>query len=459
MNIEVERSALLKVFLGERGYPGYRASLLLCHCTVTLLRRDTAPRRLIAPDDLEFRLRPHDLIILPDTIPATYEQALQAVPETEYRDYAFVPGTTPFDNEMRTTCERRPQTVVLSPVSMNSVQGFLRMIRSSADITGPVRDLLLCSHANPEGRLIMAFQTESTAAGFVSYEELEGLCSSGVVHVPQEARFPRPQTTAGTRSLQVHFRGCRVGRNAPFMAKLREALDVPLVTAPRHYHSTAILDNPAGAAELMLYSFEVFSRDRIEHTPALIDAFAAKGYRTVDGAQIRRDSFARWINWTDASSARTGRMQEAVSPVNNLNYNVRAPFRYSHRYLDEQGGFSVNLPSEPVTDADKKRAVKAELQRRYPQYRPDHPWPEYVRLGYDSMDEFMEGWNWHFSLDQAEGILMLNPSRHEYILSQPVVTADNRLYMNFYYNDVSRQPLIQIREDDDRFFGRAATTS
>jgi hypothetical protein len=79
--------------------------------------------------------------------------------------------------------------------------------------------------------------------------------------------------------------------------------------------------------------------------------------------------------------------------------------------LDEQGGFSVNLPSEPVTDADKKRAVKRSA-KGYPQYRPDHPWPEYVRLGYDSMDEFMEGWNWHFSLDQAEGILMLNPSRH-----------------------------------------------
>jgi hypothetical protein len=67
----------------------------------------------------------------------------------------------------------------------------------------------------------------------VSYEELEGLCSSGVVHVPQEAVFQDHRRPRARGVCSVHFRGCRVGRNAPFMAKLREALDVPLVTAPR----------------------------------------------------------------------------------------------------------------------------------------------------------------------------------------------------------------------------------
>jgi hypothetical protein len=456
MILEVRNSNSASIFLGENGFPGYRAALLLRYASVVVGRAGESARPLVYPGGLEFRLRSGDRVIIPDVLPAAYEQALAAIPETEYRDYAFVPGTTSFENQMRVVCSQRPQTIVLGVTPMNSVEGFMRMLRTSPDIAGPVRDLLICSHANPEGRLILAFQTQSTAAGYVSYEELEGLCSSGVVRVPQEARLPRPRTTSGVRQMQVHVRGCRIGRSVPYLEKLRQALDVPMVTAPLFFHHPCAMDTPLGFGEYLEYSFEVYSRDRIATKSALVDAYVAQEHRTVDGAPITGDVWMRWINWTDINSSRTSRQQQVVNPVDNRNHDVRAPFRYSRRYLIEGGG-SIGLAAEPTTEEDKKREVRIVLEREQPRYRASHLWPEYVRLGYDSMDAFMNGWNWNFSWRSDDNTLLFNPSRHEYILAQPVVTADNRLYMNFYYDDRSRQALIQLREDDNRFFGRAIT--
>jgi hypothetical protein len=254
--------------------------------------------------------------------------------------------------------------------------------------------------------------------------------------------------------MQVHFRGCRIGRSDAYMDKLREALDVSQVTAPRHFHNSFYMNIPPGRGEYMAYSFEVYSPNMIANKAPLVDAFAAKAYRTVDGEAIPRDRWMQWINWTNINTSRPDRQYQVVNPVNNQNCYLQSPYRYSHRYLIEGGG-SISLAVEPATEEDKKREVRASLESAQPRYRADHRWPEYERLGYPSMEEFMNGWNWHFSWRSADNTLLFNPSRHEYTLIQPVVTADNRLYMNYYYDDESRQPLIQMLESDDRFFGRS----
>ena len=77
------------------------------------------------------------------------------------------------------------------------------------------------------------------------------------------------------------------------------------------------------------------------------------------------------------------------------------------------------LPKDPGDDTGRKKAVKAWLQG-LPVYTEKHPYPAYVRGGYETMDEFMEGWDWQFSYDAKQKQLTYNPIRDEYAVVQPV---------------------------------------
>lgn len=446
--LSVTQRCSLSVFLGAQGFPGYRSALLLRHCEVRLGRRGAEIVRLREPEDLTRRLTAGDQIYLPDTLPPEYERALTSIPEIDYRDYAFVPGDTPYDDSMRRLFAARTQTILLRP-SYPTVSAFLGMFRTNEQIVAPVRDILMSSHANPEGRLRMAIET--TAIRDISYEDLEELCRSRQAYVPEEALFPRPAAVSGPRNLIVHVRGCRIGRSTPFLDKLRQALNVPQLTACKHVHAYVTMNRPRGEGEYMEYSFEVNTRAPLSDITALIAEFVRRGYTTVDGAVITADIWRRWLSGLRVNSAQPGRTQRVTNPITGGTEPVPAEFRHRQRHLMEGGG-SISLPSQPQSQTAMKQELRRVLEQGHARYRQSHPWPEWARYGYASMDEFIDGWEWNFNWNEREGLLEFNPTRYEYALLQPVVTPSNSLYMNFYYAD-NRAPLVQIPETDLRFFG------
>jgi hypothetical protein len=103
-----------------------------------------------------------------------------------------------------------------------------------------------------------------------------------------------------------------------------------------------------------------------------------------------------------------------------------------------KGPATLALKKDPVTPAGRTAAVKNYLQS-LDRFKSTHPFPEYVRLGYQTMDDFMDGWDWQFDYDTKTQLLSYNPIRDEYAVVQPitkVVPSENRevLMMNFYQN-------------------------
>ena len=131
---------------------------------------------------------------------------------------------------------------------------------------------------------------------------------------------------------------------------------------------------------------------------------------------------------------------------------------------------SIPLAKSTGNPADWKAAVRKFLEgsfkhptlpnKTYKPFDPSHPLPAYVRSGYDTMDEFMDGWDWQFDYDKAKKVLSYTPIRYEYRIWQPITTEPgNELIMNYYPTGriPSRfsklLPLVQLVVSDSYFFG------
>jgi len=115
-------------------------------------------------------------------------------------------------------------------------------------------------------------------------------------------------------------------------------------------------------------------------------------------------------------------------------------------YRDITGGpdkQSILLTKDTGKEADRKAAVRKFLEgsfkhpslpnQTYKPFDPKHPFPAYVRMGYQTMDEFMDGWDWQFDYDKAKKVLSYTPIRWEYRVWQPITDEpSNELIMNYY---------------------------
>jgi hypothetical protein len=141
-----------------------------------------------------------------------------------------------------------------------------------------------------------------------------------------------------------------------------------------------------------------------------------------------------------------------VSPITNARETIPGFWRYRPRtFLKEDG--SVNLPQDPVDEAKRKKAVRDDLVKNLTRYQDTHPFPEYVRYGYKTMDEFMAGWTWKFSYDKSKKLLSYNAMRQEYTVIRPIVEpAKNTLILNYYPSGKQGKIIEQLKPDDTRFF-------
>lgn len=378
---------------------------------------------------------------------------LRPVSPADFRDYAFVPGSTAFDQTYRELLQRRPQTILINDPLIDSIADFISDLGRRPLTTNPIRHLIIASHANPEGRLQIRLDVATANA---TYEDLETVspppAGTGSIRVPARILNPRPRNGSGrTIPASLHVKGCRIGRTIPFLRKLKEAVGGGLeVTAPKHFHAAANQTRPAGRVEYMLYGFTINRPNAFRNRAQLISEFAAQGFTLIDGSRIRRRQWDAWI--PRAWNVTTRMRPRVINPVTGTVTRTRGEFRYHRRTLLSRRG-SIGLRTDPGTYARRRQAVQDAMVLAHARYRASHPFPEYVRFGYRSMAEFMDGWTWDFSWRARDNTLFYQATRYEYTVVQPIVDpATNRLFLNFYPTSSTRTPLIQLQENDARFF-------
>jgi hypothetical protein len=415
----------------------------LIQCKGVRVYRDRAFVRIDGPDT---RLKDGDYVQVDDPLTEACTKALAAIPAADYRDCAFVPGTSPFDRQMAGVLDNRPQTIRIDNPLIDSLAGFIRALGNDTAVDKPIRHLLVASHANPEGHLFIRLSI--LAAASISYEDLEAAVKDKSLLVDSRLLEPRPKDDGGNPVAAAFlFRGCRIGLATPYLKKLKEALGGTVtVIAPKHFHDAAQNSKPTGYVEYMSYNFPIYRPK----------AFTGTGFTRIDGQPVPPKLWPGWIPVKVLNKQGNNPVPATiVSPITNARESIPGYFRYTFRQFLKQDG-SVNLPKDPGDEKGRKKAVRDDLVKNLPRYQDTHPFPEYVRYGYKTMDEFMDGWEWKFAYDKSSNLLSYNATRHEYTVIRPIAEpAKNTLILNFYPSGKAKKtakPIEMLVPSDARFF-------
>lgn len=278
--------------------------------------------------------------------------------------------------------------------------------------------------------------------------------------------LPRPVEDGKTHGPELRILGCLIGTSAPFMKKLGQAFGNRLrIYAPKHLVVGATLRNPPGEAAYMAYAFNIFLPDKVGSQAALVDLFGKKPeYILENRSKVPQRYWSLWVPKKPDANFNALSPPLIPNPVALPVFGGRsdAPrhFVATDRHLWKGGG-TFRLDKDTGKEADRRKAVKAFLEK-LPVFQATHPFPAYIRLGYKSMDEFMQGWKWNFAYDKKGKVLSFDPVRIEYRMLQPIISeAKKTLVMNYYPTGKvpkrfkGQMPIVQLDVRDPFYFGFA----
>jgi hypothetical protein len=448
----VSSSSSLDRFLNRYGYQQWYVKLLVKHKAVYLFRGKST----IKPDRTDYFLKKGDYLFLLDPLPLLCKKYLDNVPAKDYRDYAYIPGESKFEKNMRKIMTRRPDTVVLPNTIVADLPGLVRILKAGKAIESPIRDLFFCSHANEDGRLIIGHSP--ALFGVVTYEHLERASQAGYLTIDGSVLDPRPKNAAGVAATaSVNIRGCSIGATLPFLRQFAKALGGHVkVTAPKHIHVAFTVTKPIGVGECMMYAFRLNMPRKLRNLADAQRQFGDSGFRRVDGKEVTTREWARWIPNTVNQSKKWKVSLKAGGLLRGAPFSLWARYKYRAFKLFEKRQ-EIPVAKRPDTDDEKKQLARKALEEENPLFSAQHPFPKYVRLGYRSMEDFMNGWDWRFRWMASAKKLRFHPVRHEYEVRQPITDpATGMIVVNFFPRKGS--PMIELREEDDRFFASVPPT-
>jgi hypothetical protein len=352
-------------------------------------------------------------------------------------DYGFAPGTTAQDGRVRNMFTRRGNTTLIAAArNRSTVKEFIGHLDSAASITKPIDDLLIGTHANSQGYLFIPMFPNQQ--GPTTYETLEDTISDTTksISVPDSLIG---YTTGDPITKSFHIKGCNIGKATPFLDKLKEAIGGNLnVTAPIHFHG--LWENTThGTWELMEYEFRLIRKTAFASRADYITALDAAGFTFYNGDAV---ATADWEAWVPRSITAPSSVSVSLPLGTTLNNRSTLPFDRSFRYRASDYTFTITFSGTiPSSTTDRMAALSTALDDfKYRDtdtiggFDSSHPYPEYVRWGYSSKQDFLDEHDWRFTVSGNR--LVCAGRFHEYTLLVPVTdrataTAGNLLF-NFY---------------------------
>jgi hypothetical protein len=501
----VDSDTRLERFLRRNRVMQWRIPILIAKGGVKVLQAGT--KRELPLDGLKTRVSQGDTVRVVTPPPKPCAEALQKEADTNCRDYAIVPGATSaadkkkrgykpkFDDLFEDYFRARPQTVILTNQAMMTLDGFLGGIATSDEIIYPIRYLIVVGHASITGAFHITISASSKVEAAVSYETLEEAVVKKYLVVDMELLQPRPKNTGVG---QLRLMGCSVGAQAPYMKKFKEALGGKItLIAPMFLAMPDKIPNPPGPVEYFGYDFTLHcpkpAKD-YKALRALYDATSTTAEKNKDPRFTLRSGkrvpLKSWDDWVprDLLKYRFSSLGKklpkdppvlfspVILPVLKTKESARRRFHVNEKFpyfRDVMTGGPekqfIPLAKDTGKEADRKAAVRKFLEgsfkhpvlpnQTYKPFDPKHPFPAYVRSGYNTMDEFMDGWDWQFDYDKAKKALGYTPIRWEYRVWQPITTEPgNELIMNYYPSKIPKRfskllPLEKLFVWDSYFFG------
>jgi hypothetical protein len=298
-----------------------------------------------------------------------------------------------------------------------------------------------------------------TGSSGTDYEMLQAVDNAKTINIPPDIR---------TNGIKFHIKGCEIGSKTaePFLALLKKALGNPQqITAPKFLHGLAP-DADRGVFEYMLYDFIVYNKTPVENTPTLVQMFQQKHFQTGVEAggtpvDIPPDNWKRWVKYglnlapADAHEVKFDFYTTLDPPITSGGVKLtHMSARDAHcRAVVE--GFAVPIPlnGNPIPRDVPGRLALAKSRLILSATMHDHPFPTYVRFGFNDFDSMWDGFDWTVSVPGND--LFLSGQHYAYKVRIPVTKAgSDKLIFNYY--PTTGKPTINFVEDNAKFelFGK-----
>lgn len=383
-------------------------------------------------------------------------------------DFGFAPGSSLYDYYGRVLLARLPNTSVINRNDTQNVETFINHLDHNPGIAKPIGDLLIISRGNSSGYMEIDLDSTSTNpdgtnAAHITYEVLEQAVASNSVRIPTALHASEPAPV----QFDVHIRGSRIGKSPPFLLKLKEAFSSPRsVTAPKHTNwaggfGTRRNITSWGSFEYMGYSFELFRHPntRFRSKAEAVNAFDNHGFRYIENggvaANVPRNVWEDRIP-SDLKTRKDSHFVNFGRDVGRGITRVRLPHEFRH--IVESFTFTIrNIATNPGNAAARELMLRETIMHNAQfQAPPDHLFPIYMRYGYESVDDFLEGFFWVCNWQQNLQQLVCVGSRHVYTVVVPVVDpgTQNLLFNLFPSIGSELIHVINLSPTDDRLFLR-----
>ncbi len=461
-NFKVTRGSGLDLFLRGKGYQQWRIVALVKCGGVKILRGGAeiplkhAEKTHVDVDDI---VQDTDFPPLSGACAETLGKEIR----TNSHDYSFVPGQTGPEKDNAALLHARPKTIVFNdrlsknpsvhdPLVSDDLISFIQALERSPVIIHPIRNLIVISHSTPEGHLSLKMGSDTD----ITYEVLESVVKSKAIVVKEHWLLPRPSDTKGADvPVQFIFGGCRIGTQRVFMKKLKEALGGKItVIAPKHFHRVASFAKPPGFIEFMAYSFRINRPQQLKTKEAVIQEMINEGFTTIDGSPVPNKAWQRWVPDRPEKTVFPNEQtfgEPVFNPITKSVVNARGFFRFFVRRLFKLKN-RLEIKNDTGKEADRKKAIKEFLTER-DDFKDTHPFPRYQRFGYNSMNEFMDGWAWEITPKQRATAIEWNATRHEYTAIPPITRGKkHELVLNFFPTTNKGTIIEMLKVDDTDFF-------
>jgi hypothetical protein len=343
-------------------------------------------------------------------------------------DFAFAPGKTEFDTILARLYANRAGTTLIAGRKITTVSDFIKNLQGSAAVTKPTGDLFIVSHGNESAW--MKIQLDAHSGKSTTYEAAEKAKTSGWVDLGTLA----PPS--------VNFRGCRIGRAAPFVDKLKEAFGGgSSVTAPLHF-DYAVTYGGIGNWETLMIGFELPPlATPIATRTLVIDAFKAEAFTFHDGTTLVPDSV--WEKWVARKVNRLGHQKVSNAYVDlgrTIGTLKKLKGEVEFRHDTPTFTFTISGLSSFPAKADQKDTLRTALNAKAAEagsvWDPAHPLPMYKRYRLANIDDFVDGFTWGFSWDKSKKTMVCSGKQHVYAVAVPITDPPDIKTGKLIYNYV-----------------------
>jgi hypothetical protein len=403
-------------------------------------------------------------------------------------DYGTTANVGGYFDNMQTRFRLDHPEIRVRPVPRN-IAAFIDDLSNDFNVTKPVGDLYIGTHANSDGFLLIpmfrgAVDAVGDATDVTDYEVLDqALGPSRPGKIPDsmvgyQRATPPAQDPAPTHS--VHIKGCNIGRDrfspkpnqpiAPFLTKLKQVFGNNVnVTAPKHFHGLLPETSHNGMFEYM--SQELIVRTKAVPTKKgfrgfasrneILAAYKAAHYHYHDGTAIPDGDWDAILvpkdGQDDRNIAQTIPLGKTVESLPAI--TVPKQFRIEIEEVDWTLPMSSSMPS---SDAGRLAKLTASIAAD-PRFDANHAWPMYERRGFVDFNSYMAGHDWRFKISADKTVLECTGRRFDYTVVLPIVdrtvtpVEKRPIIFNYYPGPGSTESpiLTGLVESNNVFFGRA----